>query len=81
MKLDPIELENLREKSEMLFREEYKRAMLYLNRERPNLHPKKKIEIARKIARASVKKFLEPYHLCIEDLHFNNEEIKLEDLV
>ena len=74
----PIEVVNMNmEKAEEVFREEYRKAMKYLGRKYENMHPGKKIEIARKIARKKYLAFIEKHG--IRDT--SHDSIRLEDLV
>ncbi|MEM1532436.1 MAG: hypothetical protein QW599_06295 [Nitrososphaerota archaeon] len=74
----PIEVVNMNmEKAEEVFREEYRKAMKYLGRKYENMHPRKKIMIARKIARKKYLAFIEKHG--IRDT--SHDSIRLEDLV
>ncbi|MEM0303264.1 MAG: hypothetical protein QXI54_08875, partial [Archaeoglobaceae archaeon] len=59
-------MRTIKEKAEELFREEYNKAMAQLRNR--NIHPKEKIKIARKIAMAKYRGFLEKHGLTPADL-------------
>ena len=68
----------IREEAEELFREEYHKAMVQLRNR--NIHPREKIKIARKIAMAKYRGFLEKHGLTPADL-VEKSDCKLEDLL
>jgi len=71
-------LKTIKSEAEELFKEEYHKAMAQLRNR--NIHPKEKIKIARKIAMAKYRGFLEKHGLSPQDL-VEKSDCKLEDLL
>lgn len=75
-----IERDVIRRKAEELFRIEYEKALKMLQKKKPQMHPRKRIEAARKIARRKYLNFLESHSLCPADF-VEHKECSLGDLV
>lgn len=72
-------IDGIKVRAEEIYRIEYERALQRLNKSRPDMHPRKKIEVARKIAKRKYLRFLETYNLQPAD--FVERECSLGDLV
>lgn len=71
-------IELVREKCERIYNIEYRKAMTRL--ENSPLNPKKKRDIARKIAKRKVRDYLNRQNLCEADL-IERRDFKMEDLL
>ncbi|MEM2191551.1 MAG: hypothetical protein QW540_09020 [Archaeoglobaceae archaeon] len=74
------EKERIKIKAEEIFRIEYEKALKMLQKKKPQMHPRKRQEAARKIARRKYLNYLESYRLCPADF-VEHSECSLGDLV